>query len=91
MVAGRGATVMYVGAGDTDLSMNVGEVMGKDLTIRANSVYAMVTYFEAAAFLESAAVPLDDMVSHRFSIEQAPEVFELFDSRNTGKVVFDWT
>ena len=82
---------MYVGVGDTDLCMNVGEVMGQDLTIRANSVYAMVTYFEAAAFLKSAAVPLDDMMSHRFSIEQAPEAFELFDSRNTGKVVFDWT
>jgi threonine dehydrogenase-like Zn-dependent dehydrogenase len=30
------------------------------------------------------------MVTHRFAIAQAPEAFALFDTGNTGKVVFAW-
>ena len=41
--------------------------------------------------LKSVRELLDDIVTHRFRIEQAPEAFELFDSGNAVKVVFDWT
>jgi threonine dehydrogenase-like Zn-dependent dehydrogenase len=49
------------------------------------------TQAAAVAFLESVRAPLDEIVTHRFDIEQAPDAFKLFDSGNTGKVVFDWT
>ena len=35
-------------------------------------------------------VPLKELITHRFSLDQAVEAYELFDSGKTGKVVFVW-
>lgn len=53
-------------------------------------MYSMGACFDAVAFLQSHPVPLDEIVPHRFSIEQAKEAFEIFDSGETGKVIFEW-
>ena len=50
----------------------------------------MEAYFEAVEFLQTHPVPLDEMVTHRFGIEQAVEAFTLFDEGETGKVIFEW-
>lgn len=89
-VAGRGATIVYVGAGNPELTVNFGDVLQKDLTIRSNSVYSMASYYDEVEFLLKHPVPLDDIVTHRFSIEQAIEAFALFDTGETGKVIFEW-
>ena len=90
-VAGRGATVVYVGGGaDPDIAVNFGDVLQKDLTIRGNSVFTMGSYYDAVEFLLERPVPLDDIVTHRFRLEQAVEAFALFDSGETGKVIFEW-
>lgn len=90
-VAGRGATVVYVGGGNTqDLAVDFGDVIGKDLTIRGNSVFSMASYFAAIEFLRNHPVSLDKVVTHRFKIEQAVEAFSLFDTGETGKVIFAW-
>jgi threonine dehydrogenase-like Zn-dependent dehydrogenase len=31
-----------------------------------------------------------DLVTHRFALEDAQEAFDLFESRQTGKVMFVW-
>ena len=31
-----------------------------------------------------------DLVTHRFSLDQAQEAFDTFDGKQTGKVVFAW-
>lgn len=89
-VAGRGATVVYVGAGTKDLKVNFGDLLGKDLRLRGNSVYSYATYYEAVEFLQTHDVPLDDIVTHRFKIEDAVEAYRTFDGGETGKVVFEW-
>lgn len=90
-VAGRGATVVYVGGGaDPDIAVNFGDVLQKDLTIRGNSVFTMGSYYDAVEFLLERPVPLDGIVTHRFRLEQAVEAFALFDSGETGKVIFEW-
>ena len=89
-VAGRGATVVYVGHDGPDISISFGDVLRKDLTIRGNSVYTMASYHDEVEFLLKNPVPLEDIVTHRFKIEEAPEAFSLFDSSATGKVVFEW-
>ena len=90
-IAGRGATVVYVGGGGSpDLAVDFSDVLQKDLTIRGNSVYSMASYYDAVEFLLKHPVPLDDMVTHRFNIEQAVEAFALFDTGQTGKVIFEW-
>lgn len=90
-VANRGATVVYVGGGSgPELTVDVGDVIGKDITIRGNSVFSMASYYAAIDFLRAHPVPLDEIVTHRFKIEQAVEAFSLFDTGETGKVIFEW-
>ncbi|MFL2542153.1 MAG: alcohol dehydrogenase catalytic domain-containing protein, partial [Candidatus Latescibacterota bacterium] len=50
-VAGRGATAVYVGGGHPDLAVDVGDVIGKDLVLRGNSVFSMASYFAEIEFL----------------------------------------
>ena len=88
-VASRGATVVYVGIGNPDLAVNFGDVLQKDLTIRGNSVYSIASYYDAAEFLLRRPVGLDNVVTHRFKIEQAVEAFSRFDTGETGKVIFE--
>ena len=73
--------------GDT---VEVGALIGKDLTLRGNSVFSMASYFEALEFLRHTPVPLDEAVTHCFAIEEAVEAFATFDAGETGKVVFAW-
>lgn len=89
-VAARHATVVIVGAGAPEIILNPTDVLRKELTIRGNAVYSMQAYFDAVDFLQTHAIRLDDMVTHRFRIEQAADAFALFDTGNTGKVIFDW-
>ncbi len=89
-VAGLHGTVVYVGAGAASLEIDFVDILRKELTLRGNSVYSMGAYFDAVAFLQTHPVPLDEIVTHRFHIEQAKEAFEIFDSGETGKVIFEW-
>ena len=89
-VAGRGATIVYVGAGGPELTVNFDDVLQKDLTLRSNSVYTMASYYDEIEFLREHPVPLDEIITHRFGIEQAVEAFSLFDTGETGKVIFEW-
>lgn len=88
--AAKHAHIIMVGAGGDDVSLDQLDLLRKELTIRGNAVFSMRDYFKAIEFLKRHHVPLDDMVTHRFRIEQAPEAFALFDSGDTGKVVFEW-
>jgi (R,R)-butanediol dehydrogenase / meso-butanediol dehydrogenase / diacetyl reductase len=89
-VAGRKGTVVYVGAGQSELTINIGDLISKDITIRGNSVYPVGAYYDAVDFLQRNAVPLDDIVTHRYRIDQAVEAFQTFDAGETGKVVLEW-
>lgn len=90
VVAGRGATLVYVGIGKPDFSVNFGALLSKDLEIRSNSVYTYSAYYDAIEFLQTHDVPLDNLVTHHFRIEDAVEAFKTFDAGDTGKVVFEW-
>ena len=89
-VASRGATVVYVGGGHPDLAVGFHDLLAKDLIVRGNSVFSMKSYFEAIDFLRSTSVPLDKIITHRFRVEEAVEAFSLFDTGETGKVIFAW-
>ena len=81
---------MYVRSGKRELTINMGDLIGKEIRIRGNSVYPVGAYCEAVDFLETHTVPLDEIVTHRFKVEDAVEAFNTFDAGETGKVVFEW-
>ncbi len=84
------ATIVIVGAGSDEISFDQLAVISRELTIRGNSVYSMPSYFEAIRFLRIHPLPLDEMVTHRFTIEDAPRAFTEFNGGSTGKVIFEW-
>ena len=43
-----------------------------------------------ARFVVEKDLPLEKLITHRYSIDQGAEAFEVFDSGKTGKVAFTW-
>ena len=82
--------VVIVGAGDVKVSIDTDQFLKKELVVRGNLVCSMTQYYQAVDFLKTHPVRLDDMITHRFRITEAPEAFAVFDSGKTGKVMFEW-
>jgi propanol-preferring alcohol dehydrogenase len=89
-LAARHGTVVVVGAGDKDITFTFTDILRKALTIRGNAVFSMSAYFDTVEFLQQNEVPLENMVTHRFTVDQGVEAFQLFDTGQTGKVIFEW-
>jgi L-iditol 2-dehydrogenase len=64
------------------------DLIGRQLTIHASWTVSSVGLGECARFVVERRVPLRDLVTHRFRLEQAAEAYELFDTQTTGKGVF---
>ena len=63
-------------------------IIRKELTICGSYVMPRGMYPELARFLVRKGIHLDDMVTHRFKLDDAAEAFRLFGTGNTGKVMF---
>ncbi len=86
----KGGKAVIVGAGAREKTVNLTQIIGKQLTLMGSFVSPIDMYWDLASFLMRHAIPLAALVTHRFSIEEAPEAFRLADSARTGKVVFEW-
>ncbi|MGC8862034.1 MAG: alcohol dehydrogenase catalytic domain-containing protein [Armatimonadota bacterium] len=80
VVAGRGP----------ENSINPGALVGRQLTLMGSFVLPIWMVPEMGAFIARHKLPFERIVTHRFSVEQAKEAFELFDSGECGKVIFEW-
>lgn len=84
-----GRACMVAGRGSVD-SLSASPIIAKQLTIHGSFVLPIWMVPEMAAFMVQHKLPFEKMVTHRFSLDQAKEAFELFDSGECGKVVFEW-
>ncbi len=41
-------------------------------------------------FVQQRQVPLEQIITHRFALTEAPAAFRLADSATTGKILFTW-
>ncbi|MGE3540125.1 MAG: zinc-binding dehydrogenase [Candidatus Tectimicrobiota bacterium] len=81
-------TVCFVGEGNT-VTIDVSpDMIRKQLTILASWTFNTVGQAECARFIADRNIPVDRIFTHRFSLEQAEEAYELFDTQTTGKGVF---
>lgn len=62
----------------------------KQLTAIGNWYFNISLHPEILQFIRQKKLPVEKMVTHRFSIEEAPTAFQMFDEGKTGKVVFVW-
>jgi L-iditol 2-dehydrogenase len=85
-----GGKAVFVGFGARDKTLNPSQFIGRQLTLMGSFVIPIYMYDDLAQFILDHDLPLEEMVTHRFPLEQAPEAFALFDQGTTGKVVLEW-
>ena len=86
----RGGKAVFVGAGSSEKVINPGQMIGSQLTLMGSFVIPLWMSYEMVDFMDAQKVSFDDIVTHRFSIDEAPEAYRIFDEGKTGKVVFEW-
>ncbi len=64
------------------------QVIRKLLTLVGAWYFPIHEYDEIARFIVQHKLPLEQLVTHRFPIDQAPDAFRMFDQRETEKAVF---
>jgi propanol-preferring alcohol dehydrogenase len=84
---GKGA---FVGLGKNDLVVDPAHLIEPEKMLMGSYVLPIGMYDAFAEFLVKRKVNLSRIVTHRFSIDQGVEALELFDSRKTGKVIFEY-
>ncbi len=80
--------VCFVGEGNTTTFDISPDIIHKQLTIHGSWTFSAMGQAECAAFIVDRRLPLQRLLAHRFSLDQAAEAYRLFDSQTTGKGVF---
>ena len=85
-----GGKAVFVGFGVREKTLNPSQFIGRQLTLMGSFVIPIYMYDDLAQFILDHNLPLEEMVTHRFSLEEAPQAFALFDQGATGKVILEW-
>lgn len=64
------------------------DIIHKQLTIHGSWTFSTTGQAECARFVVDHALPLADLFTHRFALDDAVEAYRLFDTQTTGKGVF---
>ncbi len=64
------------------------DILRKQLTIVGSWTFSTVGQEECARFVAERKIPLAQLITHRFKLDQAVEAYRLFDTQTTGKGVF---
>jgi len=87
----RAGKAVFVGIGNDERVVNPGMLVGKQLTLMGSFVLPLWMTWELLTFVEQRNCTFEELVTHRYPIEDAPEAYRTFDAGSTGKVVFEWT
>ena len=86
--AGKWARLGLVGVGEPfELDTFRGMIM-RQLTLMGSWIYNLGQHEEIVAHVLDRDIPLEQLITHRYSIDRADEAFRVFDSGATGKVLF---
>jgi propanol-preferring alcohol dehydrogenase len=66
------------------------QIIRKMLTVIGGWYFPRGEWDEIVRFVVDRSVPIEDLISHEFSIEDAEQAFGAFDRRETEKAVFIW-
>ena len=82
--------VCFVGEGNTTTFDVSPQIIHKQLTILGSWTFSLNGLEEVARFVVDRQVPLKDLFTHRFRLDEADAAYKLFDAGGTGKVCFTW-
>jgi threonine dehydrogenase-like Zn-dependent dehydrogenase len=83
-------TVAMVGLGHQVPSITPATMFRRQLSMYTSNLYPQWMLPEIVDFVQRRQVPLDQIITDRFAIDDASAAFKLADSATTGKVVFSW-
>ena len=78
----------FVGEGNTTTFDISRDIIHKQLTIHSSWTFSSVGQAECAEFILDRRLPLEKLLTHRFSLAEAEAAYTLFDTQTTGKGVF---
>jgi threonine dehydrogenase-like Zn-dependent dehydrogenase len=87
----RGGKAVFVGVGSNENVINPSQIIGSQLTLMGSFVLSLWLAWEMVSFIDSQKVSFEKAVTHRFSIDDAPKAYKIFDEGQTGKAVFEWS
>lgn len=79
----------FVGEGGTVTLDPSPDIIHRHLTLYGSWTFPMQGLDDCARFIVDRHIPLDRLITHRFSLDQAEEAFRTFDGGATGKCVFE--
>jgi threonine dehydrogenase-like Zn-dependent dehydrogenase len=80
-----------VGEGGTVTFEPTPDIIHRQLTLYGSWTFSTVVLEELANWVIDRDMPLKQIITHRFSLDQAVDAFKVFDGGKTGKAVFEWT
>lgn len=81
------ARIVYVGYGGRAKNAELGPSLG-ERNISGSNIFTGADYYNLLRFMKRADLRFSELVTHRFSLENAQEAFDLFETDKTGKVMF---
>jgi threonine dehydrogenase-like Zn-dependent dehydrogenase len=82
--------VCFVGEGNTTTFDVSPQIIHKQLTILGSWTFSLNGLEEVARFVVDRQVPLKELFTHRFTLDEADAAYKLFEAGGTGKVCFTW-
>jgi 2-desacetyl-2-hydroxyethyl bacteriochlorophyllide A dehydrogenase len=83
----RSGTVSVVGIYSGTIEVAIGQIFGKNLTLRGGRANVIGNLDEVLALLEAGALDPAPLVSREMSLEEAPEAYEAFDRKEALKIL----
>jgi threonine dehydrogenase-like Zn-dependent dehydrogenase len=84
------ARLVYVGWGGKAANFSLGPSLG-ERCITGSNMFTGPDYYNLVQLMLKTGLRFSDLVTHRFSLDQAQQAFDLFESDETGKVMFTWS
>ncbi|MEM8744532.1 MAG: zinc-binding dehydrogenase [Pseudomonadota bacterium] len=81
-------TVCFVGMGAKPATYDVtNDIIRKQLTLLGSWTFSASGQRDCAAFVSAKGLPVDELFTHTFALEDAEDAYTLFDTQTTGKAV----
>jgi threonine 3-dehydrogenase len=87
----HGGKIAILGIPPGETAIDWSEVIFKGLEIRGIYGREMFeTWYKMSSMLQS-GLNIDEIITHRFPIDEYQEAFDLMTSGQSGKIILDWT
>ncbi len=86
----RGGAGVFCGVGTDQETLNLTEIIGRELTLMGSFVLSLRLTHDLVGFLASRELSFEPILTHSFPLDEAEEAYGEADDSRTGKVAFTW-